>query len=71
MDIFPTKAILDRPIQEFLLKSNSEIFAELNKDQIGNVIRPQRDAWVDQINILKNSLSQFNEGHILFEFDIP
>ncbi len=31
----------------------------------------QRNAWISQIRILKNQLSNFNNGRILFEYTIP
>ena len=58
-------------IQEFLTKSNDEVLGELTKFQEGSVEITQRDAWQDQIDLLKEILPNFKEGYILFEFKIP
>ena len=58
-------------IQEFLTKSNDEVLGELTKFQEGSVETTQRDAWQDQIDLLKGILPNFKEGYILFEFKIP
>ena len=57
--------------EEFLKQSNDEILGQLVKKQDGSVETTQRDAWRFQIKILKELLSHFSEGHILFEFIIP
>ena len=31
----------------------------------------QRNAWIEQIKILKNQLAKIDDGHILFEYSIP
>ena len=58
-------------IQEFISKSSGEILAELTKFQEGSLETTQRDAWREQISLLKDTLQNFKEGFILFEFKIP
>ena len=66
----PKRSGFKSSIQEFLTKSNYEILAELTKFQEGSVETTQRDAWQDQIDLLKDILPNFKEGYILFEFKI-
>ena len=67
----PKRSGFKSSIQEFLTKSNDEILGELTKFQEGSVEITQRDAWQDQIDLLKEILPNFKEGYILFEFKIP
>ena len=67
----PKRSGFKSSIKEFLSKSNDEILGELTKFQEGSVETTQRDAWQDQIDLLKDILPNFEEGYILFEFKIP
>ena len=67
----PKRSGFKSSIKEFLTKSNDEVLGELTKFQEGSVEITQRDAWQDQINLLKEILPNFKEGYILFEFKIP
>ena len=67
----PKRSGFQSSIQEFLTKSNDEVLGELTKFQEGSVEITQRDAWQDQIDLLKEILPNFKEGYILFEFKIP
>ncbi len=67
----PKRSGFKSSIKEFLAKSNDEILGELTKFQEGSVEITQRDAWQDQIDLLKEILNNFKEGYILFEFKIP
>ena len=67
----PKRSAFKSSIQEFLSKSNGEILAELTKFQEGSLETTQRDAWREQIDLLKDTLQNFKEGFILFEFKIP
>ncbi len=67
----PKRSGFQSSIQEFLTKSNVEILGELTKFQEGSVETTQRDAWQEQIDLLKEILPNFKEGYILFEFKIP
>ena len=66
----PNRSGFKSSIQEFLTKSNDEILGELTKFQEGSVETTQRDAWQEQIDLLKEILPNFKEGYILFEFKI-
>ncbi len=67
----PKRSGFQSSINEFLTKSNDEILGELTKFQEGSVEITQRDAWQDQIDLLKDILPNLKEGYILFEFKIP
>ena len=67
----PKRSGFQSSINEFLAKSNDEVLGELTKFQEGSVEITQRDAWQDQVYLLKEILPNFKEGYILFEFKIP
>ena len=52
----PKRSGFKSSIKEFLSKSNDEILGELTKFQEGSVETTQRDAWQDQIDLLKDIL---------------
>ena len=68
---FPCRSGFNSSFYHFFEKSNDEILGELVKNQDGSVETTQRDAWRFQIKLLKDLLSNFSRGHVLFEFIIP
>lgn len=59
------------PISEFLSKPEDEILGELARAHHHALEHRQRNAWLSQIGILKEELSDFSDGFIFFEFSIP
>lgn len=58
-------------ISQFLKSSTEEIIGKILSDDTGFTLQfTQRDAWIAQIQILKEALTSYN-GHIFFEFSIP
>ncbi len=58
------------PISKFLLDSEDEILGKLARNSDFDLGQNQRDAWVAEIVILKNTLAQYT-GTIYFEYSIP
>ena len=56
----PKRSGFKSSIQEFLTKSNDEVLGELTKFQEGSVEITQRDAWQDQIDLLKEITKSTN-----------
>ena len=67
----PKRSGFQSSIEEFISQSSNEILAELTKSQEGSLETTQRDAWQDQIDLLKDVLTIFKNGYILFEYKIP
>jgi len=57
-------------IPNFLNSKNEEIFGSIAQSSDFPVEPTQRDAWLEQIRILKNALQQY-EGSLYFEYSIP
>lgn len=57
-------------INQFLQDSDEEIFGHLSKHHNHDLEALQKNAWIRQIRILKDSLRGF-DGQIYFEFSIP
>ena len=55
----------------FLSQTNEEIFGILSTNNNFNLVLQQKDAWFDEIIIMKNVVSKFSEGRISFEYSIP
>lgn len=64
------RAFYSDTIQIFLTKSATEILGELTQGSDFGVEQPQRDAWLEEIQLLKSALMPFR-GSIYFEFSIP
>ncbi len=66
------KACYEKSIPEFLEESTESIFGEINSNyEFQATEKQQRNAWESQIDILKEQLSCFDDGTILFEYRIP
>lgn len=60
-------------IDNFLIKDKEAIFGELCEQYHGDALTTTRDAWIDEITILKRELSLLGSitGQVIFEYDIP
>ncbi len=57
----------------FLCDSEMTILGKLCNDYHGNTLTTTREAWIEEISIMRELLLQCNakEGQIIFEYDIP
>jgi len=65
------RSYYSKELQEFLTDNNSRIIGELTNSHQFALEEQQRNAWIQQIEILKNELHNFDSGHIMFEYSIP
>lgn len=65
------RAYYSKPVGEFLLEKTDQILGVLCRNHSFSVEDLQKNAWIEQIKILKKELSQMSEAHILFEYSIP
>jgi len=66
-----SRSYYSKKLNEFLKDDSNRILGELTNSHQFALEEQQRNAWIHQINILKNQLGYFNSGHILFEYSIP
>ena len=57
-------------IPNFISSTSEEIFGSIAQSSDFSVETTQRDAWLEQIRILKNVLQPY-KGSIYFEYSIP
>lgn len=57
-------------IEDFLLEETSSIFGKLSNAESFDTDRNQKNAWSEEIGLLKSILSG-QKGHIFFEYSIP
>ncbi len=55
----------------FLEESAESVLGKLTSNSAHNVELPQRNAWMEEIRVLKHQLGSFRAGHIFLEFSIP
>ena len=66
-----TRSYYSKSIPEFLKEDWRGILGQLSLHHNFALEDLQKNAWINQIKILKNSLQQFDIGHLYFEFGIP
>src|SRR5688572_26256484 len=64
------RAYYSDKISDFHLRSNEEILGKLAQANAFSLEQTQRDAWLEEIRILKNALRPYY-GSIYFEYSIP
>ena len=58
--------------QNFMKADNNSLFGTLCENYHGEAITTTREAWREEISVLKDTLRNFdNDGEIIFEYDIP
>jgi len=65
------RAYYSKPLIDFLKDDDKRILGELAANHQFDLEELQTDAWLEEIRILKDQLSKFDSGHILFEYVIP
>ncbi len=65
-----TRAYYSASISNFLQSSIEEILGALSRNNEYALVQMQRNAWIEQIEILRGVLAQ-HEGSIYFEYAIP
>ena len=65
------RSYYSKPLNQFLVDEPRNILGELTKNHEFNLEEQQKNAWIRQIDILKEQLRDFNSGHIIFEYSIP
>ena len=59
-------------ISDFLNQDENEVLGKLSANNEFSLEKSQRDAWIEQIRILKNVLENYREqGTLFFEYSIP
>ena len=57
--------------EKFLKNPDDQILGELTKNHKFELNIKQKNAWQEQIRILKKIIANFKNGYISFEFEIP
>ena len=69
--IMVKRSYYSNDIQSFLNQDNYSIFGEITTNDQFSAEDLQKNTWNREIEILKRELSQFLDGHIIFEYTIP
>lgn len=65
------RAYYSKTIPEFLIENSNDVLSTLIKLNTFDLDLGQRNAWLREIEILKDSLVGIDSGHILLEYTIP
>ena len=68
-----SRCLYNSSFEEFISVKASAVFGELCEKYHGEALTTTREAWIEEISIMKDVLSQYSdkEGKIIFEYDIP
>ncbi|MCX6197732.1 MAG: DUF2075 domain-containing protein [Bacteroidetes bacterium] len=66
-----TRSYYSNTLTGFLQDDETKILGQLSLKHSHSLEDLQKNAWIKQIKILKDSLKQFDKGQIYFEFSIP
>ena len=66
-----SRSYYSNSISNFLTDESDNILGQLIRNHNFSTENLQREAWIKQIEILKNVLNSFTNGQIYFEFSIP
>lgn len=65
------RAYYSSAVGAFLEESNDSILGKLTTASTYNVELPQRNAWLEEVRILRDQLRYFPEAYLFLEFSIP
>lgn len=66
------RALYSGSISQFLAANDGQILGALTASSNYSVETTQRDAWVEQIAVLRSTLAPYqNEGYVAFEYEVP
>lgn len=65
------RAFFDSETQLFLNQHENSILGELVRNNPFSLDDLQRNAWIEEIRILKRILAEIGKGHIILEYTIP
>ncbi|GAB1402150.1 DUF2075 domain-containing protein [Elusimicrobiota bacterium] len=68
---YMNRSYYENSILNFLATSDDQILGMIITEHHYSLEDQQKNAWIEQIKILKNNISDFKKGHIFFEFAIP
>ena len=66
-----TRSYYSQNLEDFFTDNTDFILGKLTKNHQFALEEQQRNAWIKQIDILKNELNGLGVGRILFEYSIP
>jgi len=58
-------------LSQFLKDDPERILGELTRNHEFTLEEQQRNAWIEEIKILKDQLQSFDSGYLIFEYSIP
>ena len=65
------RAFYESPAHDFLNQSDNYVLGVLTRNNPFPLEETQRNAWLEEIRILRQCLGHFGGGHIIFEYTIP
>ena len=66
------RCLYNKSFEDFIIEDSNVIFGILCDNYHGDAVTSQREAWKEEIIILKNLVSELgSSGQVIFEYDIP
>lgn len=65
-----SRCLYNSNFNEFIREDNKTVLGILCDNYHGDAMTTTREAWKDEISIMQETLSQYKNGQIIFEYDI-
>lgn len=66
-----SRCLYNSNFNEFIREDSKTVLGILCDNYHGDAMTTTREAWKDEISIMQKTLSQYKNGQIIFEYDIP
>lgn len=66
-----SRCLYNSNFNEFIREDSKTVLGILCDNYHGDAMTTTREAWKDEISIMQKNLSQYKNGQIIFEYDIP
>ena len=66
-----SRSYYNNDLQQFLNDQDEHILGVLAKHHVFDLNAEQKNAWIQQIILLKSLAKNLNDGYVAFEFEIP
>ena len=66
-----SRCLYNSNFNEFIREDSKTVLGILCDNYHGDAMTTTREAWKDEISIMQETLSQYKNGQIIFEYDIP
>ncbi len=65
------RAYYSDTLADFRTRDEFSVLGQLTAASEFDVVQPQRDAWLQEVRVIRSALRSFTDGHVFLEFVVP